>query len=178
MKTSVGKTKLELVSGDITELDVDAVVNAANNELWMGAGVAGAIKRVGGAAIEKEAMLQGPIEVGEAVVTTGHGLKAKWVIHAAVMGQDLRPSANAIAKATRSTLDAAGRARARSVALPAFGTGVGGFPLYQAASIMVTETAAYLKEHSRTPLRSVLFVSYDDAGRAAFKNALAGVSRF
>ena len=76
MKTSVGKTKLEIASGDITELEVDAIANAANTELWMGAGVAGAIKRVGGEAVEKEAVLQGPIEIGEAVATTGHDLKA------------------------------------------------------------------------------------------------------
>ena len=128
MKTSVGKTKLEIASGDITELEVDAITNAANTELWMGAGVAGAIKRVGGEAVEKEAMLQGPIQIGEAVATTGHDLKARWVIHAAVMGADLQTNADAIAKATRSALDCAERCHARSIAMPAFGTGVGGFP--------------------------------------------------
>ncbi len=107
MKTSVGKTKLEIASGDITELEVDAIANAANNELWMGAGVAGAIKRAGGEAIEKEAMLQGPIEVGAAVVTTGHDLKARWVVHAAVMGPDLKTDAN---------IDRQGHATARSTA--------------------------------------------------------------
>ena len=177
MKTSVGKTKLELTSGDITELEVDAIANAANDELWMGAGVAGAIKRAGGDAIETEAMLQGPIAVGEAVATTGHDLKARWVIHAAVMGQSLQTDANAIAKATRATLDCAERCHARSVALPAFGTGVGGFPLYQCASIMVTETVAYLNEHPRTPLRHIMFVAYSDPARAAFKNALAASGR-
>ena len=93
------------------------------------------------------------------------------------MGQDLLTNANAIAKATRATLDCAERCHARSVALPAFGTGVGGFPLYQCASIMITETVAYLREHPRTPLRHVMFVSYSDAARAAFKNALAATSR-
>jgi O-acetyl-ADP-ribose deacetylase (regulator of RNase III) len=127
MKTSVGKTTLEIASGDITELDVDAIANAANNELWMGAGVAGAIKRVGGEAIEKEAMLQGPIEIGAAIATTGHDLKARWVIHAAVMGPDLRTNANSVAKATYSALGCADRCHARSIAVPAFGTGVGGF---------------------------------------------------
>jgi O-acetyl-ADP-ribose deacetylase (regulator of RNase III) len=178
MKTSVGKTKLELVSGDISQLAVDAVVSPAGDDLRMGAGVAGALKRAGGDAVEKEAVAQGPIEVGEAVVTAGHGLTAKWVIHAAVMDADQRPTANAIAKATRNALDAAERGRARSVALPLFAIGVGGFPLYQCASIMVTETAAYLRGRKRTPLRRVLFVTYDDAARAAFKNALAGLSRF
>jgi len=178
MKTSVGKTKLEIASGDITELEVDAIANAANTELWMGAGVAGAIKRVGGEAVEKEAMLQGPIEIGEAVATTGHDLKARWVIHAAVMGADLQTNANAIAKATRSALDCADRCHARSIAMPAFGTGVGGFPLYQCASIMVAETVAYLMAKPNTALRHIMFSVYSDAARAAFKHALAGASRF
>jgi O-acetyl-ADP-ribose deacetylase len=178
MKTSVGKTALEIASGDITELEVDAIANAANNELWMGAGVAGAIKRVGGEAVEKEAMLQGPIEVGQAVATTGHDLKARWVIHAAVMGQDLQTNADLIARATHSALDCAERCHARSIALPAFGTGAGGFPLYQSASIMTAETVNYLKAHPRTRLRHVMFSVYSDEARAAFKNALAGISRF
>jgi len=178
MKTSVGKTKLEIASGDITELEVDAIANAANNELWMGSGVAGAIKRAGGEAIETEAMLQGPIEVGAAVVTTGHDLKARWVVHAAVMGQDLKTDANMIAKATYSALDCAERAHARSLAMPAFGTGVGGFPLYQCASIMTAETVRYLKDHPGTGLRHVMFSVYNDAARAAFQHALAGISRF
>jgi O-acetyl-ADP-ribose deacetylase len=177
MKTSVGKTKLEIASGDITELEVDAITNAANTELWMGAGVAGAIKRVGGEAVEKEAMLQGPIEIGEAVATTGHDLKARWVIHAAVMGPDLQTSAEAIAKATRSALDCAERCHARSLAIPAFGTGVGGFPLYRCANIMVAETLAYLKAKPHTGLRHIMFSVYSDAARAAFKHALAGSSR-
>ena len=93
MKTTVGRTALEIVVGDITELAVDAVANAANTELWMGAGVAGALKRVGGDEVEREAMAQGPIALGEAVATHGHGLKAPWVIHAAVMGPDLQTDA-------------------------------------------------------------------------------------
>jgi len=139
--------------------------------------VAGAIKRVGGEAIEKEAMLQGPIQIGEAVATTGHDLKARWVIHAAVMGADLQTNAEVIAKATLSTLDCAERCHARSLAMPAFGTGVGGFPLYQCADIMVAETVAYLKARPKTALRHVMFSVYSDAARAAFKHALAGSSR-
>lgn len=178
MNTTVGSTYLEIVSGDITELGVDVVVNAANAELWMGAGVAGAIKRVGGEGIEREAVAQGPIRVGQAVATTGGALRAAWVIHAAVMGADLRTNATAIADATRSSLEMAEKVRSRTVALPAFGTGVGGFPLYQCASIMVAEVVRYLEERPRTRLRRILFAVYDDAARAAFKNALAGRSRF
>lgn len=178
MKTSVGKTSIEIASGDITQYEVDAIANAANNELWMGSGVAGALKRVGGEAIEAEAMLQGPIEVGNAVVTTGHALKAHWVIHAAVMGQDLQTDASLVAKATYSTLAKADSAHARSLALPAFGTGVGGFPLYQCASIMVAETVRYLHDRSNSGLRRIVFVTYSDAAKAAFTNALAGIGRF
>ena len=178
MKTSVGKTKLEIASGDITELEVDAVANGSNTELRMGAGVAGIIKRVGGEAIETEAMLQGPVAVGKAVATTGHDLKALWVIHAAVLGPDLTTDANAIATATYNALDCADRCQARSLALPAFGTGAGGFPLYQCASIMTAETVRYIKDHPRTGLRHIMFSVYDDAARAAFKNALVGISRF
>jgi len=178
MKTSVGKTALELASGDITELAVDAIATAGNTELWMGAGVAGAIKSAGGEAVEKEAMLQGPIEAGQAVATTGHDLTARWVIHAAVMGQDMQTSADLIAEATGSTLDCAERCHARSIALPAFGTGLGGLPLYQCASIMTAETVSYLKAHPRTVLRHVIFSVYTDEARAAFTYALAGISRY
>jgi len=178
MRTSVGRTALEIVSGDITELAVDAVANAATTELSMGAGVAGALKRVGGEAVEKEAVAQGPIAVGEAVATTGHDLKAQWVIHAAVTGPDLQTDAHAIAEATHGALAMADNVRIRSLAVPAFGTGVGGFPLYQCASIMVAETVRYLKATPKTSLRHVIFSVHSEAARAAFKNALAGSGRF
>jgi O-acetyl-ADP-ribose deacetylase len=178
MKTSVGNTSIEVASGDITQFEVDALANAANTELWMGGGVAGAIKRAGGEDIEVEAMLQGPIEVGQAVVTTGHALKAGWVIHAAVMGQDLHTDAGSIAAATYNTLARADHTHVRSVALPAFGTGVGGFPVYQCASIMLAETVRYLHDHANSGLRTILFVAYDDVAKAAFTNALAGIGRF
>ena len=99
--------ELEVVEGDITELDVDAVANAANNELWMGAGVAGAIKRAGGSEIEQEAVAQAPIAVGQAIATGAGNLRAKHVVHAAVMGQDLQTSAELISQATRRTLEVA-----------------------------------------------------------------------
>jgi len=177
MNTSVGKTGLEVVVGDIAELDVDAIANAANNALWMGSGVAGAIKRAGGQLIEDEALRQGPIEVGDAVATTGGDLKAKWVIHAAVMGQDLQTDANLIAQATRRTLEVADRLSVSSLALPAFGTGVGGFPIYACTSIIVGQVRSYLDGHPRTGLRKVLFCAYDQVAETAFKNALVGSTR-
>ena len=124
---------LEVVEGDIAAMAVDAVANAANNHLWMGAGVAGAIKRAGGEEIEREAIAHGPIEVGDAVATGAGRLPARWVIHAAVMGQDLATNGDAIRRATRRTLELADELGAESLALPAFGTGVGGFPLDECA---------------------------------------------
>ena len=123
MKTSVGKTKLEIASGDITQLEVDAIVVPSSTELWMDYGVAAAIKRAGGDAIEKEAVLQGPVKVGEAVITTGHDLKARWVIHVALTESAPTADAGLVTAATRAALAGAERAHARSVALPAFGTG-------------------------------------------------------
>src|SRR6478672_5423500 len=118
--------ELEVREGDIAEVEADAIANAANDHLWMGAGVAGAIKRAGGAEIEREAVARGPIAVGDAVATGAGRLHARWVIHAAVMGQDLVTSAELIAGATGRTLEVAEELGARSLALPAFGTGVGG----------------------------------------------------
>src|ERR687883_945988 len=97
--------EFEVVEGDITQLDVDAIANAANDHLWMGAGVAGAIKRAGGVEIEREAVAKGPIAVGDAVATGGGRLKARHVIHGAVMGQDLRTDAELVARTTRRCLE-------------------------------------------------------------------------
>ena len=113
---------------------MDAVANAANNHLWMGAGVAGAIKRAGGAEIEREAVALGPIEIGDAVATAAGRLAAKHVIHGAVMGQDLQTNADLVARTTRRCLEVADVVGARSLALPAFGTGVGRFSPFTIAS--------------------------------------------
>jgi len=130
--------RLEIADGDIAAESTDAIVNAANDHLWMGAGVAGAIKARGGPEIEADAMRQGPIAVGTSVVTTAGRLPIpRFVIHAAVMGQDLRTSGPVIARATRHALTAADGLRIRSVTFPALGTGVGGFPLDECARLMV-----------------------------------------
>ena len=160
--------KLEVVEGNIAELDVDAIANAANNHLWMGAGVAGAIKRAGGEEIEQEAVAQGPIAVGDAVATSGGRLKARHVIHGAVMGQDLRTDADLVAQTTRRSLELADELGARSLALPAFGTGVGGFPLAECAEILVREVRAY----EPASLERVVFAVYGDEAEAAFRRAL------
>ena len=160
--------ELVVVEGDIAALDVDAVANAANDRLWMGAGVAGALKRAGGDEIEREAVAKGPIAVGDAVATGAGRLPARWVIHAAVMGQDLRTSADAIETATRRTLEVADELGAESLALPAFGTGVGGFPLDECAGLMVAAVRAY---EPRT-LRRVVFAVYGAEAETAFRNVL------
>jgi O-acetyl-ADP-ribose deacetylase len=161
--------KLEVVEGDIAELEVEAIANAANDALWMGAGVAGALKRAGGEQIEREAMAQGPIPVGEAIATTGGRLQARWVIHGAVMGQDLRTSGALVERTTRSVLDVAEELGAHSLAVPAFGTGVGGFPLEDCARVMVRA----VREHEPRTLDHVVFAVFGDEARQAFERALA-----
>jgi O-acetyl-ADP-ribose deacetylase (regulator of RNase III) len=163
------KLQLEVVDGDITELDVDAIANAANNQLWMGAGVAGAIKRAGGVEIEREAVAKGPIEVGDAVATGGGRLKAKHVVHGAVMGQDLQTNADFVRRTTRRCLEVADELGARSFALPAFGTGVGRFPLAECAAIMVAEASAFEPQ----VLEQVTFAVYGREARTAFETALS-----
>jgi O-acetyl-ADP-ribose deacetylase len=149
---------LEIADGDIAAESTDAVVNAANNELWMGAGVAGALKARGGQTIEAEAMGQGPVEPGQCVLTSGGRLQARYVIHAAVMGQDLRTSASLIADATRNTLRLAEEHGLASVSFPAFGTGVGGFRLDECARIMIDAIRAHAKSAKSVRLvRLVLF---------------------
>jgi O-acetyl-ADP-ribose deacetylase len=160
--------ELEVVDGDITRLEVDAIANAANDHLWMGAGVAGAIKRAGGDEIEREAVAKGPIPVGDAVATTAGRLRARWVVHGAVMGQDLRTDADKVARTTASCLRAADELGAESLALPAFGTGVGGFPLDECARIMVEAARA----HEPRTLKRVVFAVFGAEARDAFERAL------
>lgn len=159
MEKNISGIKTKVVQGDITEVEADAIVNAANNHLWMGAGVAGAIKRKGGKEIEDEAMKQGPIPLGEAVVTSAGKLKARYVIHAVVMGQDLVTNEEYIKNATQNSLKRAEELKMESIAFPAFGTGVGGFSMDRCASIMLDQ----VKEFSRKTryLKEVLFVLFD-----------------
>ncbi len=159
---------LEVVDGDITALDVDAIANAANDHLWMGAGVAGAIKRAGGEEIEREAVAKGPIPVGSAVATGGGRLHARYVIHGAVMGQDLRTSADLIERTTASCLEVAEGLGCESLALPAFGTGVGGFPLDECARIMVAAT----RRHEPVTLRRVVFAVFGEVAADAFRTVV------
>lgn len=167
-----GKT-IYIRQGDITDSDAGAIVNAANNHLWMGAGVAGAIKRKGGQSIEEAAIKQGPVEVGEAVVTHAGELKARYVIHAAVMGQDLHTDACLIRRATLNALKLAEKNNIDSVDFPALGTGVGGFPIDECAGVMITEAYDFLQK-SRA-LKAVGFVLYDKGGYDSFAAILISV---
>ena len=160
-------TQIEIIQGDITKQDVDAIVNAANNHLWMGAGTAGAIVRAGGREIEDEAIRQGPIEVGEAVVTGPGHLACKHVIHAAAMGQDLHTSADKIRASTDNALRRAEELGLSSVAFPALGTGVGGFDYAQAAEIMLT--VCYQHSGEDKSVRTIRFVLFDQRAFEAFE---------
>jgi O-acetyl-ADP-ribose deacetylase (regulator of RNase III) len=170
MERKVDSLTIRLIEGDICERDVDAIVNAANNRLWMGGGVAGAIKRRGGTEIEREATAKGPIAIGESVVTGAGQLKARHVIHAAVMGADLATNADYIRSATLSALARAKDLDLRSIAFPALGTGVGGFPLGECARIMHEAVLAHAK--GGTTLETVEFVLFGREAYQAFVSAL------
>jgi len=161
---------IELIQGDITEIEADAIVNAANNHLWMGGGVAGAIKRKGGIEIEREAVKKGPIPVGEAIVTKAGKLPAKWVIHTAVMGQDLLTSRVFIKKAAKNSIRKAQELMISSIAFPALGTGVGGFPYRDAAKAMKEGIEEALKSNSS--LKRIIFVLYDREAYEIFKKEI------
>jgi O-acetyl-ADP-ribose deacetylase (regulator of RNase III) len=162
------------VQGDLTGLAVDAIVNAANDRLWMGGGVAGAIKRRGGIEIEREAVARGPVPVGDAVATGAGRLPARYVIHAVTMGQDLATDEPSIRAATRSALRVAESLGLASVAFPALGTGVGGFPIDRAAAAMLHETVGHLRAGSA--LHEVTFALYDLEAYGAFAAALEEVA--
>ncbi|HWR82585.1 MAG TPA: macro domain-containing protein [Candidatus Deferrimicrobium sp.] len=163
---------IEVVKGDITKANTEAIVNAANNHFWMGAGVAGAIKRAGGEIIETEAVNKGPVMPGEAIYTGAGRLPFKAVIHAAVMGQDLRTSDRLIRQATIASLNLAEELRLESLAFPAFGTGVGGFPMKACANIMIKAVRGYqsLAQH----IKRIQYCLFDELGYKVFSDRIAG----
>jgi O-acetyl-ADP-ribose deacetylase len=160
--------EFEVLQADVTKLEVDAIANAANTQLMHGGGVAGAIARAGGPTIQEESRAKAPIGLGEAVETSGGTMPCRWVIHAATMEMDFHTDAETIEKATGSTLAKAEELGARSLALVAFGTGVGGFPLDEAARIMVEVARAH-----DGSLQRIVFAVHGDAAEQAFRNALA-----
>jgi O-acetyl-ADP-ribose deacetylase len=162
---------IEVLDTDITALDVDAIANAANTRLAHGGGVAGAISRAGGPAIQRESDAAAPLGLGEAVETSGGDMPCRWVIHAATMELGGPTSADIIGRATAATLRKADELGAASLALVAFGTGVGGFPLDEAARIEVAEVRRHLEQGSR--LDRIVFAVHGAAAREAFEAALA-----
>jgi O-acetyl-ADP-ribose deacetylase (regulator of RNase III) len=159
--------ELEVQQADVTKLEVDAIANAANTHLMHGGGVAGAISRAGGPDVQRESDAKAPIALGDAVETTAGDMPARWVIHAATMGMDFQTSAAIIEQATRSTLAKAEELGCKSLALVAFGTGVGGFPIDEAARIMVGAAAAH-----EGGLERIVFAVHGDAAEQAFNRAL------
>lgn len=163
---------IEVLDVDITTLDVDAIANAANAQLLHGGGVAGAIARAAGPELERESRLKAPIEVGSAVETTGGELPARFVIHAATMASPGgRASADVVRRATAATLWKAEELGVRSLALVAFGTGVGGFPIEEAAEIEIDEVQRHLESGSK--LERVVFAVRGTEAVEAFRRALS-----
>jgi O-acetyl-ADP-ribose deacetylase (regulator of RNase III) len=165
--------QIELWNGDICDLEVDAIVNAANTTLWMATGVGGALKRAGGDEIEFAAVRQAPATLGGAVITPAGTLAARFVIHAVSLDRDRRTSGATIEAAVRSAMARAREAGVTSIAFPALGSGVGGFPLEEGARITV---ATVRDELPASPsIRHVIFALRGTAAYAAFAEALADV---
>jgi O-acetyl-ADP-ribose deacetylase (regulator of RNase III) len=178
MRAEIGESVLELLEGDITEMDVDAIVNAANERLAHGGGVAGAIASKGGPAIQRESnewiRKHGPVRTGSAAITSGGRLKARHVIHAVgpVYGRTLR-SAELLAAAVKSALQLADDHALRSIALPAISTGIYGYPIEEAAEVMLRAVIEYL--HGETGLERVVFCLYGQPSFDIFADRLAAL---
>ncbi len=172
MEYKVGKTTIRLYQGDITELDTEAIVNAANVSLIMGGGVAGAIRRKAGPSVQEECNRIGGTKVGEAVVTGAGNLKAKYVIHAVGPRMGEGDEDEKLKNATQNALKRTQEKRMRSIALPAISTGIFGFPLDRAAKIMVKTVKDFLAKPSS--LKLVVFALFDEKAYHTFAGELKG----
>lgn len=161
--------KIVLKQGDITEMDVDAIVNAANNDLQLGSGVAGAIRRKGGDQIQEECDAIGSIPIGSAAITSGGRLKARHVIHAASMQLGGRTTAQSLRSSTSYSLRIAAQHKLKTIAFPAVGTGVAGFPVRECAEIMLEEAAKHLENPAS--LERIYFVLFDNDSLKVFEEA-------
>jgi O-acetyl-ADP-ribose deacetylase (regulator of RNase III) len=168
------RSKVTIRHGDITEAHVDAIVNAANNDLKLGGGVAGAIRTKGGPSIQQECDKLAPVQLGEAAITGGGSLPARYVIHAASMRLGGRTTAPSLREATRNSLLRAKEKGLESIAFPAVGTGIAGFPLDRCAEIMGAEVRDHLK--GETSLKLVEFVLFDKPSLYMFQHAFAKVA--
>ncbi len=170
----LGDTEVTVVKEDITEINSEAIVNAANNEFRMGGGVAGAIKRAGGKIIEEEAMKKGPVKVGEAIISSAGSLKAKYVVHAVTMKMDFKTDEEIIRKATYSSLICAQENKVSSIAFCALGCGVGRVSFEAASKLMAQEVFRYLWQVKEPTLRKIIFVLNSDKAFQVFqKNVIS-----
>ncbi len=161
-------TRIAIEEGDLTRAEVDAVVNAANTDLALGAGVAGAIRERGGPSIQRECAAHGPISLGDAAITGAGELAARHVIHAAAMQPGGRPSEESIRSATRRALELAAERGLRSIALPAIGTGIGGFPMQRCAEVMLEEAQGFAERDPR--LEEIRFVLFGEPAYRLFED--------
>jgi O-acetyl-ADP-ribose deacetylase len=166
--------KIVLLQGDLTEMDVDAIVNAANNDLQLGGGVAGAIRRKGGETIQRECNAIGSIPIGGAAITTGGKLRARFVIHAASMQLGGETTALALRSSTAHSLRIAAERGLRSIAFPAVGTGIASFPIPECARIMLREVAEHLQKP--TSLEKIYFVLFEAQALSDFEKVRAEMS--
>lgn len=168
-KIQLKDIEIEIIQADITQLEVEAIVNAANDHFYMGGGVAGAIKHSGGKEIEDEAVKKGPVKVGESIITKAGKLKAKYVIHAATMGLDFKTDEDIIRKATASAINCAQKNNIASLAFCALGCGVGGFSYESASKIMAQEIFRYSNFCNKPNLKKIIFVLSDNKALDIFK---------
>lgn len=166
---------IEILQGDLTEMDVDAIVNAANNDLQLGAGVAGAIRRKGGPAIQKECDAIDTIPLGGAAITTGGKLKARHVIHAASMELGGRTTALTLRSSAAHALRIAAQNELKTIAFPAVGTGIAGFPIKECAEILLHEAKRHLE--GKTSVQKIYFVLFDEQALAAFQSVFKALSK-
>ena len=161
------QTQVHIRQGDLTDSEVDAIVNAANTDLMLGAGVAGAIRLKGGAQVAEECRRHGPVKLGEAALTAGGSLRASYVVHAASMHLGGKTTADSLRDSVRNSLRHAREKKFKSLAFPAIGTGVAGFPMEQCAQIMLKEVLDHIK--GKTLLEDIHFVLFDAVGLKAFQ---------
>ncbi|MFC1692873.1 macro domain-containing protein [Candidatus Latescibacterota bacterium] len=170
----IGKTHIDVFYGDIAALNVEAVVNPANNMLWIGGGFSGIIRKNGGKSIETEALALAPADIGSAVVTGAGDLKARWVIHAVVSGQDLVVHEESIRKTMGACYSKANEIGCTSIALPMLNARTLDVEIHKAAHLMIEETINYLVNENKT-LVSVVFVEYPEEMKDIFKTTLRGM---
>ncbi len=175
MKARLGSLEITVVKGDISKSQADAIVNAANSHLWMGAGVAGAIKRRGGTIIEEEAMVKGPIDPGQAVITSGGKLKAKFVVHCAGMPPSGKATAENVAASVEQGLELADEKGVDSIAVPAIGSGVGGLSYEESTSAILEGISNF--EGRSDSLKKIILVACGDDAKEVFEQQISSLEQ-